>query len=330
MRERLASLNPENPRSKAQVSKIEATIASIAMELESLHLNEKDLPDANLCVQNSSVELVNVNPGANAETVTKHTDRKFEVKCNKISCLVRKQEHIREKLAKIEGESDHPRKLAKIAKLKEKLAAISSKLESMEKEKEPTTSSPLPLELKGELVKPADPSTGIPNSEIPEANKQLVKDVKSKFFIMKREFHQDKMHMISLVKTLKALRIISLHGVSAGISLDVDQLAKTEVSLGIARDQLAAKKLVIQQQKELLGLVKSQHKNKKGKKEKKDQKEKKEKVKRGRVAKSEKCKLEKKLRGEKRQKKHCRKGRRANKGEEMEVSASDDSEKLEL
>jgi hypothetical protein len=310
------------------------------MELESLNLNDKDkdMPDAR--VQNASVELVTANPGANTENVAKHTDRKFEVKCNKVSCLVRKQEHVREKLAKLGDESDHPRKLAKIAKLKEKLATISSKLEAMEKEKETATSSPLPLELKGELVKPADPSSGNPNSEIPEANKQLVKDVKSKCFVMKRELHQDRMHIISLVKTLKALRIISRHGVSAGISLDVDQLAQTEVSLGIARDQLAAKKLVIQQQKELLVLVKSQlghGKNKKGKKDKKekkdkkDKKEKKEKVRRGRVAKSEKWKLEKKLRGEKRQGKH-RKGRRfADKAEDMEVSgsASDDSEKLE-
>jgi hypothetical protein len=335
MRERLASLNPENPRTKALASKIEAEIASISMELETLNINDKDMSiDTNTHVQNASVELVTANPGSNTE-VAKHTDRKFEVKCNKVSCLVRKQEHVREKLAKLGDESDNPRKLAKIAKLKEKLAAITSKLEAMEKET--TTSTPLPLELKGEQVKPADPTSGNSNSEIPDANKQLVKDVKSKCFLMKRELHQDKMQVISLVKTLKALRIISRHGVSAGISLDVDQLAKTEVSLGIARDQLAAKKLVIQQQKDLLVLLKSQlglGKNKRGKKdkdnkEKKDKKE--EKVRRGRVAKSENWKLEKKLRGEKRKGKHCRR-RRNNKAEEdMEVSASSsDSEKLEF
>jgi len=324
-------LNPENPRTKALASKIEAEIASIAMELETLHINDKD-KDANVLVQrNASVELVNA---VNPENITKHTDRKFEVKCNKVSCLIRKQEHVREKLSKLGDESDNPRKLAKIAKLKEKLAAITSKLETVEKEKETPTSSPLPLELKGDLAKPADHSSGNPNSEIPEANKQLVKDVKSKFFIMKREFHQDKMHIISLVKTLKALRVISRHGVSAGISLDVDQLAKTEVSLGIARDQLAAKKLVIQQQKDLLKLMKSQlghGKNKKGKKDKKEKKDKKDKVRKGRVAKSENWKLEKKLRGEKRQGKNCRRRRCNNKAEEgMDLSASSDSEKLEF
>jgi hypothetical protein len=197
------------------------------MELDSLKLSDKDMPNSPVRVQSASVELA----------TAKHTDRKIEIKCNRASCLVRKQEHVREKLAKI-GDSDKPRKQAKVAKLKEKLAAITSKLENMELE---ATTSPTPLGLKGEPVI-ADPSTGIPNAEIPDANKQLVTDVKSKFFVMKRELHQDKMQVISLAKTLKALRILSKHGVSAGISLDSDKLAQTEVSLGIARDQLAAKK----------------------------------------------------------------------------------------
>jgi len=338
LRERLASLNPEeNPRCKAQASKIEATIASIAMELESLNLNnekDKEMPDSAQQVPNTSVELVNT--GAKPE-IAKHTDRK--IKCNKASCLNRKQEHVREKLAKLGDESENPKKQAKVAKLKEKLAAITSKLEGLEKE---TASSPVPMELKG-AEKPADSSVGIPKSE--DANKQLVQDVKSRFFLMKRELHQDKMQVISLVKTLKALRVISRHGVSAGISFDVNQLAQTEVSLGLARDQLAAKKLVIQQQKDLLGLMKSQlgrgkdRKNKHGKKDKEDKlKEKDEKkVRKGRVEKSEKWKLEKKLRDEKRQGKnhhrlrHCRGGRRFGKAEDgdMQVSNSSDSEKLE-
>jgi hypothetical protein len=162
---------------------------------------------------------------------------------------------------------------------------------------------------------------------------------------MKRDLHQDRMQVISLVKTLKALRIISRHGVSAGISLDVNQLAQTEVSLGIARDQMAAKKLVIQQQKELLVLMKSQlghgkNKHKKGKKDKeeklKEKEEKKEMVRKGRVSKSEKWKLKKMLRDEKRQGiKHPRRGRRfGNKTEEdIEMSgnsSSSDPEKLEF
>jgi len=333
LRERLASLNPEeNPRCKAQASKIEATIASIAMELESLNLNnDKEMPDSAQQVPNTSVELVNA--GAKPE-IAKHTDRK--IKCNKVSCLIRKQEHVREKLAKLGEESENPKKQAKVAKLKEKLAAITSKLEGLEKE---TASSPVPMELKG-AEKPADSSVGIPKSE--DANKQLVQDVKSRFFVMKRELHQDKMQVISLVKTLKALRVISRHGVSAGISFDVNQLAQTEVSLGLARDQLAAKKLVIQQQKELLGLMKSQpgrgkdRKNKHGKKDKEEKlKEKDEKVKKGRIEKSEKRKREKKLRDEKRGKNHgrrrCRGGRRFPKAEdvEMDMSNSSDSEKLE-
>jgi len=328
MRERLASLNPENPRTKALASKIEAEISSISMELESLNINDKDMQDVTACVQNTSVELVNANPGN-----TKHTDRKFEVKCNKVSCLLRKQEHIREKLAKIGDETENPRKIAKIAKLNEKLAVITSKLEALEKEKATATSSPLPLDL-GEMAKPADPSSGIPNSENPEANKQLVKDVKSTFFVMKRELHQEKMHIISLAKTLKALRILSRHGGSAGISFDVDQLAKTEVSLGIARDQLAAKKLVIQQQKDLLALMKSQlgcGKNKKGKKDKKEKKDKKkekkeDKVRRGRISKSENWKLEKKLRCEKRQGKQCRRRRNRHAEEDVEMSGGSSSD----
>jgi hypothetical protein len=337
LRERLSSLNPEeNPRCKAQASKIEATMASISMELESLNLN-KDPSEQSVRVQNASVELVNP---ANAD-VTKHTDRK--IKCNKVSCLIRKQEHVREKLAKIGEETENPKKLAKMAKLKEKLAAITSKLEGLEKET--PASSPEPMDLKG-AEKPADPSSGIPNSE--DSNKQLVQDVKSKFFLMKRELHQDKMQVISLAKTLKALRVISRHGVSAGITLDVNQLAQTEVSLGLARDQMAAKKQVIQQQKDLLHLMKAQlgygrkdkkwhdKKGKMDKDEKKEMKEeKKEMVKRGRIAKSEKWKQEKKLRDEKRQgkhhgRRHCRGGRRfRNPEEEMEVS-SDSDEKLEF
>jgi len=303
------------------------------MELESLNLNnekDKEMPDSAQQVPNTSVELVNT--GAKPE-IAKHTDRK--IKCNKATCLIRKQEHVREKLAKLGEESENPKKQAKVAKLKEKLAAITSKLEGLEKE---TASSPVPMELKG-AEKPADSSVGIPKSE--DANKQLVQDVKSRFFLMKRELHQDKMQVISLVKTLKALRVISRHGVSAGISFDVNQLAQTEVSLGLARDQLAAKKLVIQQQKDLLGLMKSQlgrGKNKHGKKDKEDKlKEKDEKkVRKGRVEKSEKWKLEKKLRDEKRQgknhrRRHCRGGRRFGKAEDgdMEVSNSSDSEKLE-
>jgi hypothetical protein len=337
LRERLASLNPdENPRCKAQASKIEATIASISMELESLNLNEKDkeMPDSSV-KNDASVELVNT--GANADH-TKHTDRKIAIKCNKVPCLIDKQERVREKLAKLGEETENPRKQAKIAKLKEKLAAITAKLEGMEKDT--PASSPVPVDLKV-AEKPADPSSGIPNSE--DANKLLVQEVKSKFFLMKRELHQDRMQVISLMKTLKALRVISRHGVSAGISLDVNQLAQTEVSLGLARDQMAAKKLVIQQQKDLLALMKSQlghGKNKKGKKDKeeklKEKEEKnKDKVKRGRVEKSEKWKLEKKLRDEKRQGKHHRRhrrgGRRFEKAEEnMDVTnTSSDSEKLE-
>jgi len=335
LRDRLASMNPEeNPRCKAKAFKIETTIASIAMELESLNLNDTNMPDPTARVQNASVELVTAIGANETEKDTKHTDRKF-VKCSKVFCLVRKQEHVREKLSKLGEETDNPRKQAKIAKLKEKLAAITSKLEGMEKE---TPASPIPMDLKG-AEKPADPSSEIPKSD---PNKQLVQDVKSKFFLMKRDLHQDRMQVISLVKTLKALRIISRHGVSAGISLDVNQLAQTEVSLGIARDQMAARKLVIQQQKDLLALMKSQlghGKNKKGKGKKdkeeklKEMEDKKEKVKRGRIAKSEKWKLEKKLRDEKRQR-HNRRGRRfGNKdvdNEDMEVSGSSDSEKLEF
>jgi len=275
-----------------------------------------------------------------SETGAKHTDRKSEVKCNKVACLVRKQEHVQQKLAKI-GDSDKPKKQAKIAKLNQKLAAITSKLEGMELEGE-TTSSMTPLELKGEAT--ASPSTGIPNTET-DANKQLVTDVKSNFFVMKRELHQDKMQVISLMKTLKALRILSKHGVSAGITMDSDKLAQTEVSLGLARDQMAAKRLVIQQQKDLLGLMKTQLGRghckkdwKKGKKEdrkekKQEKKEKKEEncenFKKGRVAKSETWRQEKKLRGERR---HCHKGRRfdkKNSNEGMEMSAGSASEKME-
>jgi len=329
MREKLASMNPEeNFRAKDKASKLEAKIASISMELESLKLNtDKDT--------DTSVELA-----TGTETGAKHTDRKSEVKCNRAACLVRKQEHVQQKLAKI-GDSDKPKKQAKIAKLNEKLAALTSKLEGMELEGE-TTSSMTPLELKGEPAI-ANPSTGIPNTET-DANKQLVADVKSKFFVMKRELHQDKMQVISLMKTLKALRILSKHGVSAGISLDSDKLAQTEVSLGLARDQMAAKRLVIQQQKDLLGLMKSQlgrgHCNKdwkKGKKEarkekkqeKKEKKEENENFKNGRIAKSEKWRQEKKLRGEKR---HCHKGRRSDKknsDEGMKMSAGSVSEKME-
>jgi len=326
MREKLASLNPEeNSRSKDKASKLESKIASISMELESLKLNDKEMPDSTVRKENASVEL--------ATTGAKHTDRKFEVKCNRVSCLVRKQEHVQQKLAKM-GDSDKPRKQERIAKLNEKLAAITSKLEGMELEGE-TTSSPIPRGLNGET---ANPSTGIPNSESSDSNKQLVIDVKSKFFVLKREFHQDKMHVISLVKTLKALHILSKHGVSAGISLDSDKLAQTEVSLGLARDQLAAKKLVIQQQKDLLVLMKSQlglghckkdwkKRERKDKKEKKDWKDEKDNIKKGRVSKSEKWREEKKHRGERR----ARHGRRFNKksDEDMEMSAGSDSEKLE-
>jgi len=329
MREKLASMNPEeNFRAKGKASKLEAKIASISMELESLKLNtDKDMPD-------TSVELA-----TGSETGAKHTDRKSEVKCNRVSCLLRKQEHVQQKLAQI-GDSDKPKKQAKIAKLNQKLAAITSKLEGMELEGE-TTSSMTPLDLKGEPAI-AHPSSGIPNTET-DTNKQLVADVKSKFFVMKRELHQDKMTVISLMKTVKALRILSKHGVSAGISLDSDKLAQTEVSLGLARDQMAAKRLVIQQQKDLLGLMKSQLGRgyckkdwKKGKKEdrkekKHEKKEKKEEdnFKKGRVAKSETWRQEKKLRGERR---HCHKGRRfdkKNSDEGMEMSAGSASEKME-
>jgi len=331
MREKLASMNPEeNFRAKGKASKLEAKIASISMELESLKLNsDKDMSD-------TSVELA-----TGSETGAKHTDRKSEIKCNRVGCLVRKQEHVQQKLAKI-GDSNKPKKQAKIAKLNQKLAAITSKLEGMELEGE-TTSSMTPLELKGESAT-ASPSTGIPNTET-DANKQLVTDVKSNFFVMKRELHQDKMQVISLMKTLKALRILSKHGVSAGITMDSDKLAQTEVSLGLARDQMAAKRLVIQQQKDLLGLMKTQLGRghckkdwKKGKKEdrkekKQEKKEKKEEnsenFKKGRVAKSETWRQEKKLRGERR---HCHKGRRfdkKNSNEGMEMSAGSASEKME-
>lgn len=329
MREKLASINPEeNFRLKDKASKLEAKIASITMELESLKLN----PDKDM---DTSVELT-----TGTETGAKHTDRKSEIKCNRVACLIRKREHVQQKLAKI-GDSDKPKKQAKIAKLNEKLAAITSKLEGMELEGE-TTSSMTPLDLKGEPAI-AHPSTGIPNTET-DANKQLVADVKSKFFVMKRELHQDKMQVISLMKTLKALRILSKHGASAGISLDSDKLAQTEVSLGLARDQMAAKRLIIQQQKDLVGLMKSQlgrgHCNKdwkKGRKEerkekkeeKKAKKEEKDNFKKGRVAKSETWRQEKKLRGERR---HCHKGRRCekkNSDEGMQMSNGSVSEKME-
>jgi len=49
----------------------------------------------------TSVELA-----TGTETGAKHTDRKSEVKCNRAACLVRKQEHVQQKLAKIGG--THP------------------------------------------------------------------------------------------------------------------------------------------------------------------------------------------------------------------------------
>jgi len=326
MREKLASLSTEeNPRAKARASKLEAKIASVATKLESLNLSDKENATANASpVLNSSVELTTPYGGTCTDNIAKHTDRK--VKCNKVSCLQRKQYRIRTKLAEL-SEDDHsgnPRKLAKISKLQAKLAAISSKLEEIEKASAPSSSSP-PV-MMGELAAPSVPSSGVPSSEIPDSSKQLVQEVKAKFFAMRRDLHQDRMNILSLVKVLKALKVISRHGISAGITLD-DQLAQAEVSLGIAQDEFAAKKLVIQQQKELLALMKSQlgrgGKRRYGKRGKTDKKDKKEKFEKGGIAKSDKKKKEKKLRGEKWEKKakHCRKrGRRATNKHEDDMS----------
>jgi hypothetical protein len=243
IRERLASLeSSDNPRAKAQSSKLEDEIAAIAMELESLNIrDEKGNPSSN-----TSVELATAQPVANSP---KHTERKT-VRCNKISCLQRKQDRIGEKLLELSADPENPRKQAKISKLTEKLTAISAKLEVMEKEPSPSSnssssSSSANSELKGDNTK----HQSEPVSEI-SADKQLVEEVKSKFFSLRRELHLERMNIISLGKVLGALRVISRHGSVAGIApVNHEQLAQTEISLGLAKDEFAAKKLVIQSKK---------------------------------------------------------------------------------
>jgi len=181
---------------------------------------------------------------------TKHTDRKNLGKCSKKKePLVKKQEHVQKKLAKLRDKSDSPKREAKIAKLEEKLAAITS------------------MKLGAEKPDP-NVSSGILRSD-GDTNKQLI-PMKSKFFVMKSELRQDKHHVASLAKTLEALRVISRHGSSAGISFDDKTISQTS-------NQLAAKKVVIQQQKALLSLMKSQLKKDKKDKKKKEKQEKKDK-----------------------------------------------------
>jgi len=298
IRGRLVSLeSSDHPRAKAQASKLEDEIATIAMELDTLNIRDEK---RNITPENTSVELATALLNS-----PKHTERKT-VRCNKISCLQRKQDRVGEKLLELSACPESPKKQAKISKLTEKLTAISAKLEVLEKEPSPnsnssSSSSNANSELKEENSK--QQSEPVPDIS---ADKQLVEEVKSKFFSLRRELHQDRMNLISLGKVLGALRVISRHGGAAGIApVNDEQLAQTEISLGLAKDEFAAKKLVIQQQKELLcnlsqqlGFGKS-WKDKKEKKDKKDWKHKKEErekhVKKGRVEKSDRKKCEKKI-----------------------------------
>jgi len=218
-------LKSDNPRTKALATKMEDEIASISMELESLKVADST------AIAPTTVTT----PALSVSNNSERTGRKFSVRCNKVSCLQRKQERISEKLVELSDNPENPRTQAKVSKLTEKLAAISAKLEQMEKQPSDSSNSSLTSAVSENKKQQSEPS------EI-STDKQLVNEVKSKFFSMRREIHQHRMNIISLGKVLGALRVISHHGVSAGITFNDAQLAQTEVSLGIAKDEFAAKK----------------------------------------------------------------------------------------
>jgi len=185
---------------------------------------------------------------------------------NRLVCLQRKQRKFTERLAFLQ-QNDNPRAQAQALKIKQKLAVITSEIESIN-----SAESVTPAENAEALKSPdADPVAanqltvvtplGSNAAPVPAPlDAKAVKLVYDKFFAMRRDFVSEKKKVTSLVEVLRALRALSKHGEKAScpVKVDNEQLAVAQSSLTVARENLVAKKLEVKQQGDLVRTLKKQ------------------------------------------------------------------------
>jgi len=167
---------------------------------------------------------------------------------NRLVCLQRKQNKLRERLASLQG-AENPRAQSQACKVSQKLAVINAEIESI-------NAAVVPAQLSSDAT--ATVAT-IPGAA-PAMDTKVVTEVYNKFFSMRRDLVTEKKKIDALVQVLHALRALSKHGekVKCHVKVDDEQVAIAQTTLVVARQDFVAKKLEVQQQGQLVRELKKQ------------------------------------------------------------------------
>jgi CBS domain-containing protein len=216
--------------------------------------------------------------------------------------LQKKQNKLRDRLASLKA-AENPKAQSQAAKVEQKLAAITSEIDSIAT---PPVSPPVSTQETATetrvVVPEATPAptatvSAVSSSSVP-LDPKLAKEVVNKFFSLHRDVKTEKKKIDSLVKVIHAMRVLSHLGEKANcpVAIDADQLALAQKSLVAMRTDIRSKKSELKQQKLLLKQLKKQgYTDKKLEKEEQKKKEKKNKKN------EKKCRREKKMYKESRQ-----------------------------
>jgi len=215
----------------------------------------------------------------------------------RLARLQKKQNKLRERLAILQA-AENPKAQSQATKVQQKLAAITSEIESVSAGPvfPPVSSQTVVAETF--VVVPETTVVPAPTAELAvvkpvyppaQLDDKEVKQVFNKFFSLRRDLVSEKKKIHQLSKVIHALRVLSRLGEKANIpvKVDDDQLALAKSSLDTARTNIRAKKMEVKQQKQLVKQLQKQgymsdrklenEKDKKCKKEKNEKKCKKEK-----------------------------------------------------
>jgi len=171
---------------------------------------------------------------------------------NRLVCLQRKENKLRDRLASLQG-AENPKAQARATKISQKLAFITAEIATINAAEASNTAS-------NTAIVPARQTTA-PVATIPSAPIDAkIKEVYNNFFAMRRDLVTEKKKIDALVEVLRALRALSKHGekVKCTVKVDDEQVALAQNTLVVARQDFVAKKLEVQQQGQLVRELKKQ------------------------------------------------------------------------
>lgn len=189
-------------------------------------------------------------------------------KSRSFACLSKKQARLRDRISCLA--TDSARAKSQVEKLEKKLADVTAELEQLSRAEtsnsnisatspdiNPTTV--LPTESAAVVPVPA-PTTPLQTAELSVFNKQLLKEVSSRFFGLRREIHQERMRILSLSKVLKALQTLSRHGsrTDCGVQVNTEEVDRTKASLVVAKEEFSVKKTELRNQAQILRALERQ------------------------------------------------------------------------